>query len=632
MDTKGGNMLLRTIVVCSLILLLPLAAIGQVFTIAPQQPTIGASITLAYDPSSPGATLKGKLGLRGEAMMLGEFDMPTLVEVPLTKSGGKWTGSFVLGDDRARLLIFRVVAGKDQDNGDGNAPSVMVHGKDGKPLMGANLQRGNFMAGGGILEFKHARDFGEAKASYATEKALYPDNWKTYPAEWGVMMRENRGDETKGKIKPTLDEFYAKFKDNDEAVAAVIGWYAQTGQQEKADAIKKAAIEKNPKGAVAQNDRRGDIFRQADRAKQIELIEKYIADFPLKESERDQMVNLEINALIYAKEIDKALLLIEKKPNSNLYNAIAWEWIDKGENLEQAVQVAKRGVDAAYAPGANPKPSYMSDADWRDASNGSTAAILDTYGYGLFKLGKFADAQDALQKAYDLSKGKEPDITERLAMAYNKNGIYDKTLEIGKSAVEHGKTTEKLVEYFKQAYTKVIGSANGFDAMLVDAKSVGAKDLKAKTLESRLNKPAIPFALKGLDGTTVQLADLKGKVVVIDFWATWCGPCKMSFPGLQKVYDKYKTNPSVKIFALDTWERVAGKEREDLVKKFIAENKYTFPVLYDEGFVDKYGVDGIPTKFVIDKKGNLAFKAVGFEGEDSMIQELTGQIEILLAE
>ena len=106
----------------------------------------------------------------------------------------------------------------------------------------------------------------------------------------------------------------------------------------------------------------------------------------------------------------------------------------------------------------------------------------------------------------------------------------------------------------------------------------------------------------------------------------------MSFPTLQKVHDRYRSDPSVVILAFDTWERVAGKEREELVKKFIAENKYTFRVVYDEGMVEKYGVEGIPTKFVIDKRGNLAFKSIGFNGADEMYNELTAQLDLLLGE
>ncbi len=146
-----------------------------------------------------------------------------------------------------------------------------------------------------------------------------------------------------------------------------------------------------------------------------------------------------------------------------------------------------------------------------------------------------------------------------------------------------------------------------------------------------LSKPAVQFALKDLDGKDVKLAELKGKVVIVDFWATWCGPCKASFPYLQKVYDKYRSNQNVLILAVNTSEQKQGKERLDLVKQFMSDNKYTFPVLIDDqGVAQKFGVEGIPTKYVIDKQGTLRFESVGFGDGPRMITELTTQIEMLL--
>jgi thiol-disulfide isomerase/thioredoxin len=624
---------MKTFAIALVVLVLaPLMAVGQVFTITPTQPSNGQSVTLAYDAAAKDATLKGKSGLKGEAMLVSEADPAQLVEFPLTKSGSKWVGSFTLNDERALLILFRVVAGQEQDNGDGNSPCVLVGGKDGKPLRGANLQLGLFLSGSSDSRFKHAKDFAAARSAFSKEKALYPDYWRVYPAEWNTMMRENRTDENKAAIKTALDEYYNRFKGNEEAIAPVLNWFTMTGQPERGVEISKAAIAANPKGPIAEADRRGALYSERDPAKVADLIEKFLADFPQKEATKNQLAVYQVSALVRAKQIDKALALLEKRPNANLYNSIAWDWVEKGENLDQAVKIAKLGVDAAVNPNPQEKPSSISEQDWKDANQNAAGQVYDTYGFGLFKVGKLPESMAAFEQAYTLTKGEEPEITERYLMACNANGKFDKTLEVGKSAVENGKTTEKLIGYYKEAYIKVKGSAKGFDAALASAKVVGAKQLKEKTLKSRINKPAIPFALKDLSGKTVSLESLKGKVVVVDFWATWCGPCKMSFPTLQKVYDHYSKNPAVKILALDTWERVAGKEREDLVKKFIADNKYTYTVLFDEGFVEKYGVDGIPTKFVIDKKGNLAFKAVGFEGADAMYQELTGQIDILLAE
>jgi peroxiredoxin len=77
---------------------------------------------------------------------------------------------------------------------------------------------------------------------------------------------------------------------------------------------------------------------------------------------------------------------------------------------------------------------------------------------------------------------------------------------------------------------------------------------------------------------------------------------------------------------------VKAEDREATVKKFISENKYTFPVLLDTDVVEKYGVEGIPTKFVIDRNGIIQFKSIGFEGGDKMMVEMDLQFEMLLGD
>ncbi|MGH7456867.1 MAG: TlpA family protein disulfide reductase, partial [bacterium] len=166
--------------------------------------------------------------------------------------------------------------------------------------------------------------------------------------------------------------------------------------------------------------------------------------------------------------------------------------------------------------------------------------------------------------------------------------------------------------------------------LVATAKERAAIKAKEKLLAERISNPAPDFSAKNLAGETVQLAQLKGKVVVLDFWATWCGPCKAAFPYVQKVYEKYKDNSDVVILAVNTWENESGAEREKLVKKFLEDNKYTFPVVYDEtSVVEKYKVEGIPTQFFIDRKGVIQFKEGGFNGPE-MEQGMAMKIDMLL--
>jgi len=116
----------------------------------------------------------------------------------------------------------------------------------------------------------------------------------------------------------------------------------------------------------------------------------------------------------------------------------------------------------------------------------------------------------------------------------------------------------------------------------------------------------------------------------LDFWATWCGPCKASFPGMQKAVQKYANNNNVKFLFVNAWENVSDKKKnaEDFIKK----NKYPFQVLLDEQnkVIDSYKVSGIPTKFIIDKAGNIRFMKVGFSGNtDQMVDEISQMISMV---
>ena len=120
-------------------------------------------------------------------------------------------------------------------------------------------------------------------------------------------------------------------------------------------------------------------------------------------------------------------------------------------------------------------------------------------------------------------------------------------------------------------------------------------------------KKAPHFSLKTADGTVIDLSKLKGKTIVVNFWATWCGPCRAEIPAFLEVYEKYKSK-GLEIVGISL-DQGGWSDVTPFVKKF----NIVYPVVIgDEKLTKQYGgVDAIPTTFIIDKNGVIVDKHVG---------------------
>jgi cytochrome c biogenesis protein CcmG, thiol:disulfide interchange protein DsbE len=141
--------------------------------------------------------------------------------------------------------------------------------------------------------------------------------------------------------------------------------------------------------------------------------------------------------------------------------------------------------------------------------------------------------------------------------------------------------------------------------LLLNQKSLFLKSEKQESLAIGLLAP--DFTFPGLDGKMVNLSDYRGKVVLVNIWATWCTPCVDEMPSMEKLYQKLKGKDfEILAVSIDSLEAKA-------VVPFMNKHNLTFPVLFDSAETVKtsYRITGIPESFIIDKNGILIEKIIG---------------------
>ena len=594
--------------------------------IQPEKPKAGEKITVIYNPD--GNKLANATNI---TMLIHAYGKSVYYtnETELKKSGSVWTGEFSAADTCAGVVL-RFTDGKEFDNNGSKCFPIRFYGNDGKF---AKYASGGLATGyiNWFVAFEIDPDQETALKLYQEEFENNPSSMRDFLMKYYYAYTKVDREKAVEFMKKEIENYEKTLSQSEEDLGFLMQLYSSQKITEKADKKKELILEKYPAGEQAETIKIREVYGMKDAAKKSELANKFKEQFPNSLYITDLFPGPS-QALIQAGKYEEAFTAIKKNPKaySRDYNELAQTMYEKDANLPLAKEVALKGIGLIDAEIQTlERPPYYSESQWKKLKKSSSYAIVDTYGAILLKLGENAEALKYMTQAYEMNSGKSAVVNERYAQALLSNGKIDEAHNNLEKFISSGKCTAGMKETLKKIYVKSKGSDSGFDNYLSILEADAKKDVLDKIKKKMINKPAPKFTLTGLDGKKVSLEGLKGKTVIIDFWATWCQPCQASFPGMQKAVTKYMNDSNVKFFFVDVREVIEDWKKN--AKNFIEQNKYSFYVLLDEKnkVYDDYKVEGIPTKFIIDKKGNIRFKSVGYYGdENALVEEISAMIEL----
>ena len=317
----------------------------------------------------------------------------------------------------------------------------------------------------------------------------------------------------------------------------------------------------------------------------------------------------------FTAEVARAAAVLPDRPEAkaSFYASVAAHLADRGEALTEAQNYVNQAIKSC------PKePQYR----------GLMSLSRSTLGMIQIKLGQPAAAIATL----NLAMADTPDsqtVLYRLGLAQEKSGKPDVAIAtyVRSLAVFPGRDSSAAAP-LRALYVKRGGKLAELDARIATAR---AASVKAVALDSHRHEgPAPDWSLPDLDGNIVHFASFKGKVVVLDFWGSWCGPCRMELPFFQSLYENYRDNKDVVVLGMN-WERAeTAPEHLRAAREYMKQNSFTFPVVYDHAqvAVKGFGIQGFPSVFLIDKTGQIRYRNVGFDPSIDDIME--AQIQSLL--
>lgn len=597
------------------------------FLYSPKNPAVGDTIKFTY-------TLPISYFFSPEAYVVKySKNREQLFDVSLDKMGNTYSGK-VITDTSMNLLVFSFKNAGAWDNNYNLGNFVYLKNRNGiKEYAYSNTAHVFDFYGPYKLGLKKSDS--AAVASFEYEFSLFPANRDRNIISYLTDLKNIDLASAQMIANSEIDLMIAKGLESRKNYDKIQQLYSLLDQPEKAEFYKKKRIEKIPFDKYIIEDLRQILLQE----KVLQNKEQLLIEF---KNEKNSQQNKNLNEHIKAVSLNLANTYIENKnwpalkrilDSIQVSAIIYWKASQKAmldtSTLDyakyfalQAVNISKKIIDT---PGV--VPNYLTYREFIKENKATYGSYLDNYVTILLLTKEYLEALPYSKEAtYGIAEGANVDYNSHYATIISKTEDISNYRPKLESNIKNGKEDDNIISLLKYAYETQNKTTISFDTYLKKLKDEARKALADQLRNQKINSLSQLFELNDINGNIVRLSDYKSKIVILDFWATWCAPCVASFPAMNDLVKQFKKDTSIVFLFINTLQ--SEEDKIKVVNDFIRKNNYEFKILIDDKnlVAQLFEVNNIPLKIVIGKDGRIKFKSIGFKGADLLKKELSEMI------
>lgn len=399
----------------------------------------------------------------------------------------------------------------------------------------------------------------------------------------------------------------------------LLRYYNTQAAYDERDSLQKMIVARFPSGTVAYEAFGSRLFSESDLDRKEEMFKEAVILFPDRDMDRFRLSlgQSYINAL----DFKKAKELSGSIRNAETLAMLAGSFEKKGTLLADSLM--RSAIEIQRQDSSQKKVS----------SN-----LLYQYSMLLQKQERFDEAIEVARESYTNLERENENIASNYASLLTAKGNYLEAVNVLSGLIVKIPVREEVKSELRKVY-RYAHPQSDVDSYMDSLRNVYLGHLKSELKQKMFNRPAHSILGKDSRGKTAKLKDFKGKILVLDFWATWCVPCKASFPAMQAAVNKYTGDPEVEFLFIHTSDNTDDPLKD--ATAYLQDHKFTFNLLMDyrdpqtkkSPVAGSFGVRSLPTKLIVDGGGRVRFAVSGYYGNnEAVVDEISTMIQLLREE